>query len=142
MNADPVKLLRGGVGIVVLAALVVVVLNFYGDFRDARKAPATGETTRSVTPTTSVSPSPKSSTTPSSPAKTQQGSTTKMVEVLIDGLNFREKPASDGKPIRGLSAGDRLVLVETQGSWYRVRDNQGTEGWVNSNPQYTKLVEN
>ena len=58
--------------------------------------------------------------------------------VSVDGLNFREQPDGQSKAIRGLSKGERVTLVATQGDWYKVEDSKGVIGYITSNPTYTE----
>lgn len=47
-------------------------------------------------------------------------------------LRVRDKPNLNGKEISQVKPGDKLVLLEEQGSWDRVRLTDGTEGFVSS----------
>lgn len=47
-------------------------------------------------------------------------------------LRVRDKASLNGKEITQVKPGDTLVLLEEQGSWYRVRLSNGTEGFVSS----------
>lgn len=47
-------------------------------------------------------------------------------------LRVRDKPSLNGKEITQVKPGDRLVLLEEQGSWDRVRLSDGTEGFVSA----------
>lgn len=61
------------------------------------------------------------------------------VLVLVDGLNLREEPSTSARVIKRLKAGMRLLLVEEGEGWYRVRDVDGSEGWVVAGGSYTRL---
>lgn len=120
-----------------LAILIVVaffVFNWYTDYRDAkerREAPASETTTGSVNATGGAS----GEATPGTPAVKSIGAVT----VLIDGLNFRTEPNKDSKLIRGLSKGEKLVLIRTEADWHHVQDTQGVRGWISASPQYTEI---
>lgn len=47
-------------------------------------------------------------------------------------LRVRDKPNLTGKEITRVKPGDRLILLEEQGSWNRVRLSDNTEGFVSS----------
>ncbi len=47
-------------------------------------------------------------------------------------LRVRDKPSAGGKEIAQAKQGEKLVLLEEQGSWDRVRLSNGVEGFVSS----------
>lgn len=47
-------------------------------------------------------------------------------------LRVRDKPSLNGKEIGKVTPGDKLILLEEQGSWDRVRLSNNTEGYVAS----------
>jgi uncharacterized protein YgiM (DUF1202 family) len=61
------------------------------------------------------------------------------VVVLVDGLNLRERPSTGSPVVKRLNAGQRLLLLEEGAGWYRVRDMDGSEGWVAAGGSYTRL---
>jgi uncharacterized protein YgiM (DUF1202 family) len=63
------------------------------------------------------------------------------VRVLNDGLNLRAEPMTTATVLKTLKKDQRLVLLEKRSSWYKVRDDTGTEGWVAAGGRYTELVE-
>lgn len=117
------KLIRAALGVAVVIVLGIVVMNWWGDFRSAG----------SFKPTTTV-------TTPTGGAST---STTEAVSgiaiVKIDGVNFRTKPSSSAKLIRGLKKGEEVTVVLKDGQWYKVEDSKGKTGWVTANGDYVTL---
>jgi uncharacterized protein YgiM (DUF1202 family) len=117
------KLIRAALGVAVVIVLGIVVMNWWGDFRSAG----------SFKPTTTV-------TTPTGGAST---STTEAVTgiaiVRIDGVNFRTKPSSSAKLIRGLKKGEEVTVVLKDGQWYKVEDSKGKTGWVTANADYVTL---
>lgn len=138
MSSTSIRLLRGAVGLVVVAVLLVVVSNWVGDYRGAKKTtPSQGET--SVTPAPGTKEG-SGGTKPqeASPADTGTPKATYVV-VMIDGLNFRESPEQNATTIRGLDKGTRLLLLQERAGWYEVRAEDGTTGWLSGNPTYTKL---
>lgn len=140
MNRDSNRTLKALVGLVVLVVLFFLVVGWWRDYRQAEPAKSTkGSVTATATPSPEGSqgekPAEKSEVTPTDSAAPQ----IEYVVVLIEGLNFRPAPSSDSKPIRGLAEGEKLVLLSTEGSWYQVRADDGTEGWVSSSPQYSRI---
>jgi uncharacterized protein YgiM (DUF1202 family) len=109
------KRVRAVVGVVALTLVFVLALTYVGDYRAARRS------TKVRTGASGTS------------------SGTQVVVVLMDGLNFRATASGAGRPIRGLSEGDRLVLIATEGDWHHVKDDKGVEGYVSSNTQYTRV---
>lgn len=126
-----IRVLKAAGGLVVLVVLVVTVMGWLGDYRDA--APETPRRTPDATSTTEpTSTSGGDATeTPSAEPKT--------LVVLIDGLNMRSEPS--GERIGGLKKGEKLTLLKTQDSWYQVRTAKKKVGWITANPQYTKAEE-
>lgn len=47
-------------------------------------------------------------------------------------LRVRDQGSLSGKEIGKVNVGDKLILLEEQGSWYRVRLSDGTEGFVSA----------
>jgi len=64
-----------------------------------------------------------------------------VVQVEPDMLNMRSAPGVTGSIVKALSRGSYLILADpeseetigTQGRWLRVRDMQGSEGYVSAN---------
>lgn len=114
------KVVRALAGLVVLLILVLTVNGWWSEYKKA--TPKRGESTATVNAT----PTP-------APAPAQQ------ISVLVDGLNFREKPDATGKSLRGLKKGEKLRLVSQAGSWLQLKDAAGQIGWVTNNPQYLRV---
>ncbi len=134
------KTLRATLGAMTLLVLVMVVQGWWRDYREASFRPAVSETTPTVSADDATdSPGPREGEgregDAQPPAQQRQGT----VRVLIDGLNFRRRPAADAKPIRGLRKGEVLTVLSERAGWYEVRSADGTKGWVSSNPNYTRL---
>lgn len=135
------KPMRALLGLVAIALLFFVVLGFWNQFRSASRRVAVVESpARGASINASSTPkSAKTSSAKTTKAAEQPASGQKFVVIQIQGLNFRETPAPDANPIRGLDAGEKLILVAKEGNWYKVRDAQGIEGYVSANDQYTRL---
>ncbi len=55
------------------------------------------------------------------------------LSVTADRVNLRAKPSTDSAIVATVERGAELTVIETAGSWYRVRDNaSGKEGYVHS----------
>lgn len=116
------KIIRAGLGILVVFVLAVVVFNWYNDFRTA--------------PPTSASSAPVGSTGASATT-----SVAGMYGVAkSDGVNFRVKPASNAKLIRGLKKGEKVTIITKDGQWYNVKDTKGIVGWITANGDYVAVV--
>ncbi len=137
MSSDLKNILRGVAALAALVVLIFVVWGYVSDFRDA------GNTAPETTSTVEPSQTPDGAKAAAEGAKEGAAESTagKVVIVTIDGLNFRTKPESDAKAIRGLEKGEKLTLVKTQDGWYQVKDAAGKVGWISSNPQYSKIEE-
>ena len=138
---NTVKIAKAVLGIAVVLVLFLIVANWWGDYRGAAAGAKAGKgsTATSSTVTGGTSVSPESGMGNDSGATA--GGTDAPPQVLIvsvDGLNFREQPDGQSKAIRGLSKGERVTLVATQGDWYKVEDSKGVIGYITSNPTYTE----
>lgn len=134
MNTDIMRVAKAIAALVVLFILLSVVMNWYGDYKAAKVE-------AEQTPTATAPPSGEETKTGEGKKAEPPAEKPKTVVVLIEGLNMRDKPAADGKRIRGLGKGDKLVLIKTEEDWYQVRASDKKVGWVSANPQYTKIEE-
>ncbi len=129
---------RGASGLVVLAIVLLVVLGWWGDFRDATRGDAdegSQESAVSAEPTVT----PEGGEEQPSPGTPKTDGTEKKVVVLVEGLNFRAGPSRGSALIRGLAEGAELVHLGTEGGWHHVRDADGTVGYVSASEQYSKV---
>lgn len=109
------KIVRAVVGIVVLVALGIVVMNQWSDYKSAKATmPAAPVTAPGETSTTATS--------------TVLG----IGVAKIDGVNFRTKPSSSATLIRGLKKGEKVTVLLKDGQWYRVKDSKGKTGWASA----------
>lgn len=124
MSTGTARLIKGTLGVIVVVVLLITVSNWWGDYRrEAAREPETVATGTVESSKTSGAGSGASAT----------------VVVLIDGLNFRKKPAADAATIRGLKKGEKLILVSTEADWYQVKDSKGAVGYVAAKPQYVRV---
>jgi uncharacterized protein YgiM (DUF1202 family) len=100
--------------------LAMVVYNWYGDFKSASVVAAANRTTAT---TQTINPA-------------SQVATGSIVTVTQNGLNFRVKPASSAKLIRGMKKGDKMTLLAKEGQWYKVKDSKGKTGWITATSGY------
>ena len=89
------KIIRGLLGLVVLAILVFTVNGWWAEYKNATPKASTETTATAV-----------ATATPAAAAGT--------VVILTDGLNFREKPDATGKSLRGLKKGETFVLDQPE----------------------------
>jgi uncharacterized protein YgiM (DUF1202 family) len=81
----------------------------------------------SPAPQPSVEPSPEpSATTPA--AEPSLGT----VRVTASALNVRREPSSPAEVVKQVSKGTRLTLLATDGTWMRVRLDDGSIGFVSA----------
>jgi len=97
------------------------------------QAPAPAPTTpRTVTPSPSApAPAPASPLPPPSERSAAPG--TPAASVLYVGVqraNFREGPDLKFRILAVLTKGTKLTVLEKSSQWYRVRLDDGKEGWV------------
>lgn len=70
------------------------------------------------------------------------GGSKKLVEILATGydyLNVRDKASSFSKVIGTVMPGKKYLLVQETAGYYKIRLNDGTEGWVTR--KYAKIVQ-
>jgi uncharacterized protein YgiM (DUF1202 family) len=136
------KAIKAIVGGVVLLLVLITVARWYGDYRisstdnvlEEAAGSAQGEGSAETEPTGETAADAGSTDSGTAAADNQ-----KTVVILIDGLNFREAPKKDGKVIRGLDKGEKLILIEEKAGWYHVKTSKGTEGWITASPSYSEV---
>lgn len=117
------KIVRAGLGVVVVVALGFVVMNWWSDFKSA---------------STNGNPS-TSAPVQGSPSTVPTETVTGIGVAKIDGVNFRTKPSSTAKLIRGLKKGEKVTILLKDGQWYQVKDSKGKTGWVTANADYVAI---
>lgn len=125
MSTTTARILKGVAGVIVVVVLLIVVSNWWGQYKSASKAAKS----KAQTETTG---------TASSTATKTAGA--RVGVVLIEGLNFRQKPDSTSTTIRGFKKGEKVTIIKTEGDWYQVKDSKGVTGWVTSKSQYIKVT--
>ena len=120
------KLIKAALGLIVVLVLATMVYNWYGDFKAASLSAAASR------PTTQTVDANASGIT------TGAAGTTYAV-VKIDGVNFRVKPTSRAKVIRGLNKGETVTVLAKEGQWYQIKDRKGKMGWVTSSSEQVQL---
>ncbi|MDO8987120.1 MAG: SH3 domain-containing protein [Coriobacteriia bacterium] len=133
------RIIRAAAGVIILAIVLIIVLNFWSDFRGAGDGTSTSskESTQSPDASNTVSPGKTQGSGAGTPSTAPSIGT---LTVLVDGLNFRTGATRDADLIRGLDAGEKLTLLAEEGEWYRVSDTAGKVGYVSSSSQYTKVA--
>jgi uncharacterized protein YgiM (DUF1202 family) len=142
------KWVRIIVGVIIAVIVFSAFMNIVGDYRTAKRAqekkpdvskPATGPAS-SVTQTGRAPLNSPTGTTGASKGATQEPSKTKVVLVVVDGVNMRSGPTTTADVIRALKKNERLAYFVTKNGYYQVRDKAGAKGWVSANRDYTRLV--
>lgn len=143
MNPGTIKLLKAVAAVVVLGVLFFTVLGYWRDFRSAARTESPGSQPATEAPPATSEEGSGEGQSAEKPAEQSPADTPAakpdVVIVLIDGLNFRTKPAGDAEVLRGLDKGEQLTLVKTQSGWYQVKDSDGKTGWISSNPDYSRV---
>lgn len=114
------KLVKAGIGVVVVLILALVVFNWYGDYKTASLV------ARSATPTQTVDAGASQIVTGTAVIK-------------VDGVNFRTQPTSSAKLIRAMKKGEKVTVLAKDGQWYRVRDAKKVQGWITASTIYVQL---
>jgi len=118
------KIIRAAIGVAVIIVLGFVVMNWWNDYKSAAATRKAAAVVAATTPT-------------STPAAAVTG----VGVARIAGVNFRTKPSSSAKLIRGLKKGEKVTVLLKEGSWYKVKDSKGKTGWVTANGDYVVLTE-
>jgi uncharacterized protein YgiM (DUF1202 family) len=118
------RLVKAVLGIIMVLIVASVVYNWWGDYKSASVA-AVGATTQTVNPDGSQIATGTSGTT--------------YGIIRIDGVNFRQSPATNAKLIHGLKKGDKVLVLAKEGQWYKVKDTKGKTGWVTASTDYVAL---
>lgn len=132
--------------VVAVGALIVVlwaVAGAFAAYREAVSRSPEGSRETTQAPSQAATDAGQQSTGSPAPQAEGEGGTAvgSGVVVLVDGLNLREQPSTAAKVVKRLQAGQRLLLLEQGSGWYRVRDMDGSEGWVAAGGRYTRLEE-
>ena len=142
-----IKSLRAAVALVLLAAVVFYASSVVGKYRSS-KADAAAETTSTVPAVTpeakkdaATPPADKEGEGETPVAEKETPASGPTVSVKVDGLNFREEPEKNSKVIRGLSAGEKLILIERKDGWFYAEDAHGDKGWLYGSEQYSTVEE-
>lgn len=81
----------------------------------------------------------ESSTTVS---ENQPGKNDKSEKVeALDLLRFRAEPSTDKSVVTGtVSKGEVLKVLEKQDKWFKVQRDDGTPGYITTDPKYVRLI--
>ncbi|MCA9397230.1 SH3 domain-containing protein [candidate division WWE3 bacterium] len=61
---------------------------------------------------------------------TGEGKGVEIQNTPVGFLNVREEPSGNGRLVGSVYPGERYLLLESSGSWHKIRLSDGTEGWV------------
>ncbi len=138
LRLTPSIAVRTLAGVVVLAIIFFTVMGWWGDYR-AAVAPedSSKESTAAPEPGSEETKTEGSEAAPEAEAEAQGSG--QSVVVLVDGLNFRREAARDSELIRGLTEGSKLAHIATENGWYKVKDADGTVGYISASTQYSRL---
>lgn len=123
------------IGLAIIALLVFLVSRWVADYRGTPPGKSGAEATSTSGPAGSQATTGQASTASYNKTGAQR------VEILMDGVNFRTEPNSDADVVRGLNKGEILTLLKNQDNWYKCRDRDGVDGWMSSNPSYSKIIQ-
>lgn len=131
--------IKAALGVIALVIIVMLVSNWIGDYRSAGEPDNTGSTETTGSSTATETPSGQTEEGSSGGTPPTAAASIGTVTVLVDGLNFRTEPSRDAELIRGLDAGEKLLLLEELEGWLKVKDSTGAVGYVSSSSQYTTV---
>jgi len=100
-------------------------------------APTTAPETETITATTTLPPEPAATSEPTAtPAPPVQA------EVITYGLNVRAGPGIDYESIGTVVRGNILEVIDVSanGNWLQVLTPNGGQGWISSQPAYTRII--
>ncbi len=128
------RVVKPAAALAVLGIILLLVMSWWSDYKTP-DAVDLGETTSTVEATGTAGEGTETPEGEQAEPEASQGT----VIVLVNGLNFRAQPTSDAELIRGLAVDTKLDFLGNQAGWYKVRDADGTVGYVSSSAQYTRL---
>jgi len=136
--------LRAAIGLAVLFTILFIVNGYVREYRSLERSQTGASAAGSSSPTSATAEggeegTPAAEGEAASPADTPEEKPAVYVIVRIDGLNLRVKPDKASESQKGLSKGDRLVLLSEVDGWYEVRTESGEQGWVSSSSTYTSI---
>ena len=62
-------------------------------------------------------------------------------EVMVNALNFRQKPSKRGTPITKLNKGDKVIVLASENGWLKIV-HQGRIGFIKDNPGFVAFFSN
>lgn len=95
-------------------------------YRDSPGGPQMAPSPQSISSPPSLAPV----TRPPSPSKPAPASEEKIVYVKWPKVSLREGPGTSFKSLMDVPKGTALAVIEEQGSWFKVRTEDGQEGWI------------
>jgi hypothetical protein len=136
--ADYSYVIRATVALVLLGLVVIALAGIIVDYRARVMRSAAAAAAKTASKHT-VKPSvPTTSSKPATRTPSKAPAAGRTIVVLVDGVNFRERPSGSAKIISALRGGTKLTLVEEQSGWYRATTSDGVSGWLTSSSQYVK----
>ena len=129
------RFLRLAAALVLLGVVLVALAGIFIDYqaRVMRNAARNSPNSSAVQPA-SPSKSASASATPTS----KPTPTGKTIVVLVDGVNFRQRPSGSSGIITTLTKGAKLTLIEQEGDWFHASTDSGVRGWLTSSSQYVE----
>lgn len=113
------KIVRAIVGIGVIVGLLMVVYNWWGEYKVAQSIPRPTTTAAAVVTTSTVIGT---------------------AIVKTANVNFRTKPDSASKLIRVFKKGEKLIVLSKEAGWYHVKDAKAVIGWATANSDYVAFM--
>ena len=129
MNNATARLVKAVVGLVIVSVLLIVVSNWWREYKSAASRMPSRPTTGTA----------DASGTAAGSREGTVGASAKTAVVLIEGLNFRKKADPTSDTIRGLKKGEKVTIILTNGDWYQVRDARNVVGWIVTKSQYVRV---
>jgi uncharacterized protein YgiM (DUF1202 family) len=93
-------------------------------------APAPTAQPPAAPPPAATPPRPSPTPAREEPAPKAPAEAPKRLVVSVGQANLREKPDGKSRILQVLTKGAKLVIVSKGNQWYRVRLDNGREGWV------------
>ena len=59
-------------------------------------------------------------------------------KILVNSLNFRTSPSKSGAPIKNLTKGDEIIVLETANGWHKII-HHGRTGYIKANSRYVAV---
>lgn len=119
------KVIRAILGVVVVAAIIVMLNGWYGDYKIAARKAALTSKAATATPAATASVTPV---------------TGQKAAILVAGIPMNSNASDGAKTLRVLKKGESLALIGVaSNNWLQVKDSSGQVGFIQNASASVKI---